>query len=211
MMMKAESFFTKHDNEMIASAVRVAESKTAGEIAVMVVDQSDTYLEGQILAGLVIGGLLSLLVTDLLLASYLWYFVGLFIVLVPLCGWLTQKLPFLKRLFTLEKRLDDRVQERALAAFYEKGLYKTRDETGILFFISLFERKVWVLADQGIYRKIKPEYLQDYARSVARGIKTGAAAQSLCREIERVTEVLAEHFPVKSDDTNELPDEVMTG
>jgi len=207
--MKAEFFFSEHDKDTIAEAVRVAESKTSGEIAVMVVDQSDDYPEGRILAGLVIGGLLSLAVADLLLAASLWYFVGLAIVLIPLCTWLIEYLPPLKRLFTPDNRLTDGVNERALAAFYERGLYKTRDETGVLFFISLFERKVRVLADRGIYQKITPESLQEHAHSVARGIKSGLACQALCQEIERVTEVLAEHFPVEADDTNELPDEVI--
>ncbi len=207
--MKAEFFFSEHDKDTIAEAVRVAESKTSGEIAVMVVDRSGDYPEGRVLAGLVIGGLLSLAVADLLLAASLWYFVGLAIALIPLCIWLIEYLPPLKRLFTSKNRLTEGVNEKALAAFYERGLYKTRDETGVLFFISLFERKVRVLADRGIYKKITPESLQEHAHSVARGIKSGAACQALCREIERVTEVLAEHFPVKTDDTNELPDGVI--
>jgi len=90
------------------------------------------------------------------------------------------------------------VSERALAAFYERELYKTRDETGVLFFISLFERKVRVLADRGIYQKITPESLQEHADSVALGIKNDTACQALCQEIGGVAAVLAEHFPVKA-------------
>ncbi|NOX25449.1 MAG: hypothetical protein GXP59_04935 [Deltaproteobacteria bacterium] len=207
--MKAESLFSEHDKDIIAQAVRAAEGKTAGEIAVMVVDQSDDYPDGGLAAGLVIGGLLSLVVADLWLGASLWYFAGLAIVLIPLCAWLVNLVPPLKRLFTPEKRLIEQVSERALAAFYERGLYKTRDETGVLFFISLFERKVRVLADRGIYQKITPESLQEHAHSVALGIKKGTACQALCQEIGRVAAVLTEHFPVKTDDTNELPDEVI--
>lgn len=209
--MRAETFFSKDDNELISGAVREVETKTAGEIAVMVVDRSDIYPEGRILAGVVAGSFLSLIITDLLLAASLWWFVGLALGLGFLCGWLADYLPAVKRAFTPAARLETRVKEAAMAAFYEKGLYKTRDQTGVLFFISLFERKVWVLADKGIYKKIKPETLQTYARSVALGIKRGTAAEALCREIRDVGEILADHFPIKADDTNELSDEVIVG
>ena len=209
--MRAETFFSNDDNEMISGAVREVEKKTSGEIAVMVVDRSDIYPEGRILAGVVAGSFFALIVVDLFLASSLWWFVILALGLGFLCGWLVDYLPAVKRIFTPVARLETRVKERAVAAFYENGLYKTRDETGVLFFISLFERKVWVLADEGIYKKIKPEILQAYARSVALGIKSGTAAGALCREIRNVGEILAEHFPIKTDDTNELADEVIVG
>ncbi|MBU0909912.1 MAG: hypothetical protein KJ717_10120 [Proteobacteria bacterium] len=63
--MKAETFFTEADKKKIADAVRAVELKTAGEIAVMVVDRSDAYPEGQILAGGLIGSLLALAATEL--------------------------------------------------------------------------------------------------------------------------------------------------
>ncbi len=209
--MKAESFFTDKEKERISAAIREVETKTAGEVAVMVVEQSDAYPEGRIIAGLFIGGLLSLLVTDLFWGDSLWVFVLTALIIAVLGGWLINYLPSAKRLFTPNARLELRVRERALTAFYEKGLYKTRDETGVLFFVSLFERKVWVLADKGIYEKIKQETLQEYAGDIAAGIKAGRAAEYLCRDIQKAGEILANHFPVKPDDSNELPDEVIIG
>ena len=56
---------------------------------------------------------------------------------------------------------DEEVQEAVLTAFFKEELYRTRDETGILIFISVFEHKVWVLADRGItvYRTDMGTYL----------------------------------------------------
>lgn len=176
----------------------------------MVVDSSDTYPEGKILAGVLVGGLAALTVTDLFFADSLWHFVPIWAVLSCGVGWLASRLPILKRLFVTPGRLEIEVQLRALRAFYEKGLYKTRDASGVLFFISLFERKVWVLADQGIHTKINQEELQGYALGVARAIKEGRASVELCEEIVRVGKVLAEHFPIKADDVNELSNEVIT-
>ncbi|MCJ7603193.1 MAG: TPM domain-containing protein [Desulfobulbaceae bacterium] len=207
--MKAETFFTEADKKRIADAVRAVERRTAGEVAVMVVDQSDAYPEGQILAGGLIGSLLALAATELFWSGALWVFVVSALVLTALCGWLVHYLPEVKRFFTPNDRLELQVQDRALTAFYEKGLYKTRDESGVLFFISLFEHKVWVLADKGIYEKIRQETLQAYARDIAAGIKDGNAADMLCQAIADVGELLARHFPVKPDDINELSNEVI--
>ena len=209
-MGRAEQFFTEQEKKAIADAIAAVEKTTAGEVAVMVVDASDTYPEGKILAGALVGGMAALIVTDLLFADSLWHFVPLWAALSCGVGWLATLLPPLKRLFVTPGRLEGEVQLRAIRAFYEKGLYKTRDASGVLFFISIFERKVWVLADQGIHAKISQEELQGYALGVARAIKEGRAAVALCDAIGSVGRVLAEHFPVRADDVNELPDEVLT-
>jgi len=209
--MKAETFFTQAEKESISSAIREVETKTDGEVAVMVVDKSDDYPEGQILAGVFIGVLLALIVTEFFWGDSIWVFVPIALFLSALCMWAVNYMPVVKRFFTPNARLEIQVQDRALTSFYEKGLYKTRNETGVLFFISLFEHKVWVLADKGIYEKIRQETLQEYARDIALGIKTGKAAEILCREIQNVGEILAKHFPVKPDDINELSDEVIIG
>jgi len=96
-------------------------------------------------------------------------------------------------------------------AFYEKGLYKTRQNTGVLFFLSLLEHKVWVLADKGIYEKIDQDTLNRFAQTVSHGIKEGRACDALCDAMKEAGELLARHFPVIAGDTDELSDKVMTG
>ncbi len=209
--MEAETFFSQTEKDKVENAIREVETGTAGEVVVMVVDQSDTYPEGQILAGIIIGSLLSLIVTDLFFADSLWIFMPIAIVLASAIGWLVNYTPPIKRFFTLDSHMEDEVQEGALVAFYDKGLYQTRDDTGVLFYISLFERKVWVLADKGIYEKIEQEKLQEYARDVAKGVKAGNGAEVLCREIQEIGEILAEHFPIKPGDVDELSNKVIIG
>ncbi|MDA8163946.1 MAG: hypothetical protein M0017_02780 [Desulfobacteraceae bacterium] len=209
--MKAERLFSEADKARISATIEAVEKTTAGEIAVMVVDASDTYPEGRVLAGVLLGGLAALAAADRLFADSLWHFVPLAAPLAWLTGWASRFLPAVHRLFVPETRLEARVQARALRAFYEKGLYKTREATGVLFFISLFEHKVWILADKGIYEKIKPETLQAHAREIANGIGGRRGAEVLCREIGKVGEVLARHFPVRPDDTDELSNNVIIG
>lgn len=208
--MQAENFFSPTEKERISQAIAAVEKLTAGEVAVVVANESDRYPESTILAGITLGGVVGLIVTDLLFHDSLWFFLPLTTVAALLIGWLTGKVPSLKRLFVPHARLEEEVAQRALQVFYDKGLHRTRDATGVLFFISLLEHKAWVLADQGIYQKISQEKLNQHAVSVAAGIKQGRAAEALCQEIQQVGITLAQHFPIKPDDTNELSNEVQT-
>ena len=209
--MKAETFFSAEEKAEIAAAIKTAEQNTAGEIAVMVVDESDSYPEANILSGLILGGLVSLVITELYFADSLTYFMIFFAVLSLFSGWMTGLFAPLKRIFISKNRLDELVREQALQSFYGKGLHMTRDATAVFFFISLFEHKLWILADKGIYSKISEYELRVYARDMANGIRQGKAAEVLCLEIAKLGEVLAEHFPARHDDENELSDQVIVG
>ena len=68
--------------------------------------------------------------------------------------------------------------------FYKEGLYKTRDETGVLFLISLLEKTVYILADKGIYEKVSQNKLDVFALEVTKGIKQEKGAEALCGAIE---------------------------
>jgi putative membrane protein len=209
--MQAENFFSESENAQIAEAIGRVEKTTSGEIAVMVVDASDSYPEGSILAGVLLGGLVSLVITELFFADSLTVFMIFFVGFSLAAGFLAGCFPALKRIFIPKQRMEQQVREQAVQAFYEKELHKTREATGVFFFVSLFEHKVWVLADTGINSSISPQELQAYASDLAKGIRDGRAAEILCREIASLGKVLTEHFPVKPDDVNELSNQVITG
>lgn len=209
-MIDAEHFFSAADMERITAAIQAVEKKTSGEIAVLVVDESDTYPEGVVMGGAIIGGLSALLLTDLFFHDSLWVFIPGVVILAILAGMALAHLPALHRVFVPPSQIGKRVETRAALSFYTKGLHKTRDASGVLFFLSLFEKRVWVLADQGIYQKITQAELQTYTSQIIDGIKRGQATEAICAEIARLGKVLARHFPVRPDDTNELPNEVLT-
>ena len=79
----------------------------------------------------------------------------------------------------------------------------------VLFFLSLLERKVWVLADKGIHGKIHQKTLNRFANIVSKGIKDGHACDALCEAIMEAGELLTKHFPAIAGDVDELPDDVM--
>jgi len=207
---KSERFFTAEEKERLKTATHEVESRTIGEIVVMVVDHSDHYIEAEVLGGVLLGSLLSLILTVLFFDSSLWFYIPLSFILFFPCWFLFIKVEVLKKAFIGIRRKEEGVRLRAERAFFERGLYRTKKNTGVLFFVSLLERKVWVLADKGIYEKMDQETLNRFANEVSRGIKEGRACHALCQAIQEVGDYLAKHFPIAPRDTNELPDGVMT-
>jgi putative membrane protein len=208
--LKADNFFTQQEKEEIHRTIKSLETRTSGEVAVILVDQSDPYPEGEFLGGILIGGLLAFIVDLWFFHGQIWFLIPLhFLFFLPLY-FLFQGIPVLKTPFLGARRKEKAVGRRALQAFYEKGLYKTHLNTGVLFFLSLLEKKVWVLADKGIYEKIKQETLNQFAGQVSNGVRDRQAGKALIQAIQVLGDLLAEYFPITAGDKDELPDEVMT-
>ena len=133
-----------------------------------------------------------------------WLFLIFFCLYYGLGYFSVRKLPRLKRYFLSPARADIAVQEGAAAAFFSEALHNTRDDNGILLYISVFERRVWVLGDHGINDRIAPQAWQEVVDLVTRGIRQGTPCQAICDGIERIGSILEEHFPIRADDKNEL-------
>lgn len=232
----ADTFFSDTEKKQIESAVRNAESQTSGEIVAMVVDSSDSYRDIDTLAGITLAAAVSIVPSELLFiysdallgkvfpslgwmskvpdsarfTSALMLFIVLTVILHIPFKLITANIPKIKRLLVPLKRIDFEVRERALRAFHEHGLSATRDATGVLFLLSVLERRVYVLADRGIYEKIKQETLNRYASSISRGIKEGKGCEALCSAINEAGRELGKYFPRKGDDKNELSDSIIT-
>ncbi len=231
---RASCFFNQDEQRKIAVAVKTAEMNTSGEIATMIVDRSDSYREAESLGAVLLAGLLAMIVEFLLEYSIIsaaspdwsevnhgwgsilhygisiWTYIPMVFLLYFPSKMLFKKYPIMKLPFVGRKRIDEAVRERAVRAFYEKGLYKTRDETGILIFMSLLERKVWILGDRGINTKVPHSLWRELALELSAGLRENKACDVLCRVIEKVGQEFAVHFPRKADDENELSDEVLT-
>lgn len=205
----ADKVFTPTEREQIRLAVTAAEAATSGEIATMVVSRSDNYREAMILGAVLGASMAALVIAVASRHVTIWTYLPITILLFYPAYWLCARFSQLQRPFIGSRRSHEAVQTRAVRAFYEMGLYRTRHETGILIFISLFERKVWILGDRGINARIPPESWQQLVQTLTAGLREGRACEALCAVIGNCGEVLARHFPHESDDSNELLNEVL--
>ena len=204
-MTTAKNFFTAEEKQRIESAVQQAERRTSGEIVPMVVDESYNYPRAEILGA----GLFSLAAAVTLSWAFwgesLWHFLWLFALGYLPFKILIRSLPSLRRRLIHPVEISEEVEEKAVVSFVEHGLHHTRDETGILILISLFERRVHVLADRGINAVVPADTWDGIIQTITDGIHHGETCNALCAAIDSCGQLLEEHFPVKADDTDELP------
>lgn len=208
--LEAKTFFSESEQQRIEAAVQAAESRTSGEIVPMLVDESYDYPRAEIIGS----GFFSL--ATAVFASWafgdssVWIFLPIFLLLYFPFKCLIRNLPELKRRIIHPTEISAEVEEKALLSFIERGLHHTRDKTGILILISLFEHRVFVLADQGINDRVPKETWDEIVRMVTDGIRRGQTADALCTAVTRCGQLLERHFPVKKDDTDELPNLILS-
>ncbi|MDD2735884.1 MAG: hypothetical protein PHF56_18275 [Desulfuromonadaceae bacterium] len=205
----AGNFFSETEKEKISTLVKDAERETSGEIAVMVVDSSDSYREAEFLGAVLLSALIALILAVALHQVTIWSYVPAVIIFWLPALYIMRLIPHFKLTLAGKKRLEEAVRERAIRAFFEKKLYRTREETGVLIFISTLEHKVWILGDRGINERVNPQLWQELSRELAGKIRANQSFEGMCSVIVTMGRVLKEHFPPAADDINELPDEVI--
>lgn len=204
-MKSANEFFTPEEQKKIEAAVTAAESKTSGEIVPMVVDESYEYPHAELIGSGTLAMATGLLVSWAVGGESIWWFLPVFLLGFFVFQQLIRRFPDFKRKLIRPEELTAEVKEKALVSFLEQGLHETRDRTGILILISLFEHRVQVLADSGINAKVPEKTWDEIVAMITGGLKSGQACSATCLAIERCGELLQEHFPRKQDDTDELP------
>ena len=100
------------------------------------------------------------------------------------------------------------LEELAHRDFHRLEMEKTKDATGILLFLLLGERKFRIVADRGINERVPQATWDEIAQLLSSSFKEERYLDGLLGAITRVGALLHEHFPRKTDDTNELSNDV---
>ncbi len=100
---------------------------------------------------------------------------------------------------------------RAGAVFAEFGMTETRERNGVLFYVAAFDRRLAVVGDTGIDAVTDESFWSRVVAKVERAFADGRPADGLIAGIEMAGAALAEHFPPRDDDVDELPDAISTG
>ncbi len=117
--------------------------------------------------------------------------------------------PF-SRLFTDRRRRDLEVTQYAKALFFDRGLDRTRGRIGILLLVSLFERKVVILADDGFEARIDRDDWQRLTDRMTLLLGRGNAAGALHAGLEGLEALLLERgYRVDESTADELPNAVL--
>ncbi len=223
-MKKASTFFTEEEKAQINRAVTDAEKKTSGEIVPVLATDSGRYDRAEDIGGLwfacIVLSLIWVYVQGVVPAAAwsselgavklgLVPVLAILIVSFMLGAALTSRIWFVRHLFTSRKEMRQCVQAGAQRAFYEHKLRGTLEATGVLIYVSLYERMVYVLGDEGISEKLSQDDWDEVCGTIIKGIRDGQGAEGLCSGIAECGALLTEHFPIREEDENELPNELV--
>lgn len=214
----ARALFTDEELERIRQGVDAAERATSGEIVPFVVARSARY-EVAVWRGAGLGAALATALGLGVAATYDgwglgWLYAAEGLAAVILVGGLAgaalvAMVPALRRAFAGPARLDAEAARRAAVAFLEEEVFATRDRTGILLFVSLFEHRILVLGDAGINKAVRQEEWAEVVARIRRGIRERSLADGLVDALGLCGELLHRRgVGLRDDDADELDDSV---
>lgn len=205
------------DLEAVRAAVAEAEQRTSGEIVPYFVEESDAY-PSALWKGTALGAFAGALLAEALFFLVdAWGLIPLWIAAPAFAGGaagflLAAYVPAVKRWMAGDNLLDLRTRQRAEMAFLEEEVFRTRERTGILLFLSLFEHRVVVLGDSGINAKVEPGQWDGIVQTIVAGLRAGRPGEALVAGIRQCGELLERHgVAIQPDDRDELPNELRRG
>jgi putative membrane protein len=115
----------------------------------------------------------------------------------------------IQKLFVSQEHLDRATRQRAESAFMREEVFNTRHRTGIMIFISFFEREVIVMADRGISKVVEQKEWDNIVKGIIENIRKDKVIDGIEAAILRCGEILLEKgFHKTADDVNELSDDL---
>jgi|GEM_PF-3810938 len=153
----------KINENKINELIQKYELETGSELTVVVTDKSDPYP-----AATLRGSLFTSLLTTLLISSYFHFTfeIGLLFILIFISFFhLVIKRTNLDYFFVTQVEKDRESLEKAKELFLEKAILKTQHRLNSFIFMSIFERKIYILVDQNLKQKVSDSELKEIINS----------------------------------------------
>lgn len=100
-----------------------------------------------------------------------------------------------------------KARERALEHFTRLRVWDTEDNAGVLIYLLLADRRVEIVADRGIHARVGEAAWETICGAMQREFAAGRYEAGMLTGLSAVSDLLAQHFPVRpGDNPNELPD-----
>jgi len=210
----SSKIFSKSDLGKIKRAVMSAEAKSSVEIVPVFDQMSDEYNEASYI-GAVYGSLLTVL--SLLAYSFLneWEYLGASYTLGIIClGFIWGALlPFLslpiKRFLMSKKILQLRSRQRAYQHFLKYNVFNTKDRTGVLIHLSMFEHSINIIGDEGINKLVDQSIWDTMIKDISEHIQKGEKVVGIVNTIEKCGKILVDAGLGQHEEaSNELEDDL---
>lgn len=111
----------------------------------------------------------------------------------------------------IENQCPGDVLDRAAYLFKKLGMTNTEQHNGVLFYLSIDHRKFAILGDSGINAVVPENFWDDVKMIMLNQFREGRFTEGLTEAISKAGAQLKQHFPHKTNDVNELPDDISFG
>ena len=98
-------------------------------------------------------------------------------------------------------------RQRAVELFASQRVWDTEENSGILIYLQLVDRRVEILADRGIAARVAQAEWDAICRAMEQSFRRGEWRQGVLQAVARAGELLTRHFPAGTVNPNELPDQ----
>jgi TLP18.3/Psb32/MOLO-1 phosphatase superfamily protein len=101
-------------------------------------------------------------------------------------------------------------RQRALEVFSELRVWDTEENTGVLIYVQFIDRDIEIVADRGISSRVPQSDWNAVCQRMEGAFQSRRYEHGMLAGIERVTALMAEHFPARAVNPDELPDKPVT-
>jgi uncharacterized membrane protein len=98
--------------------------------------------------------------------------------------------------------------KRAEKIFTKLKMHQTTEQNGVLIYIATFSKKIAVAGDKGIHQKVSSQFWTMLVDNLISKFKADKKAEALAECIVECGIQLGNYFPLKSDDKNELSNNI---
>lgn len=207
------SYFSNTELEQIRSAVKEAEKTTSAEIVPVFLERSGFYPEAYWKSAALFIFLWSFLVYIYLkFVSSNWSFnLELFLSSQIGVGGVGFLLAYYwkpwQRIFIDPKNRKTQVWNKAYSVFLKEEIFKTKNRTGMLLFMSFLEKEVIILGDSGINQHVTPQIWEGIISQLINGLKHKNKTEAIIQAIHSMGNLLKQ-YPIEPNDENELKDDL---
>ena len=111
----------------------------------------------------------------------------------------------------IDSNCEVNVLDSATLIFRKLKMHKTELRNGVLFYLAVSDKKFAILGDKGINEKVPENFWDNIKELMLDHFKKQQFTEGLCKGIEMAGEKLKTHFPLQSNDTNEITNEISIG
>jgi uncharacterized membrane protein len=111
----------------------------------------------------------------------------------------------------IENTCKEDVLDRAAYVFHKLKMNRTQLRNGVLIYLAVRNRKFAIIGDKGIHNAVPENFWDDIKEKMLGHFVKEEFTEGLKFAIKTSGDQMKTYFPRKSDDVNELPDDISFG